>query len=242
MPGRGHHHHLLLHHRQHLEVLGHDGQGEQAQVHGVGAHQLQDLLRAARGHVQVHAGVEAAVPLEEAGQDVEADGHASSQVEDAALEGVGLGDLGQGLLHVVLHAVGHAQEQLPRLREAHPLGAAAQEHAPQLLLQELHLAAHRGLGDVEAAGGAGERALFGHGAEHLELAEVHHALLRWARSSACMAQICVGGIGLSRSFYFTHGRPLSILAAWTPSSTTPAAWASWPSWTDPPAPACCPWP
>ena len=96
-----------------------------------------------------------------------------AQVEQPPLQGVGLGDLGQRLLDVALHAVRHAQEQLARFGEGHPLRAAAQEAAPQLLLQELDLAADRGLRDVQAARRLGEGALLGHGAEHLELAQVH---------------------------------------------------------------------
>ena len=74
------------------------------------------------------------------------------------------------------HRAGSVQEAvdlLARFGEGHSLRAAAQEAAPQLLLQELDLAADRGLRDVEAARGLGEGALLGHGTEHLELAQVH---------------------------------------------------------------------
>ena len=54
-----------------------------------------------------------------------------------------------------------------------PARAAVEEAASELLLEELHLAADRGLGDAKPLRGPAERALLGHGAEHLELAEVH---------------------------------------------------------------------
>ena len=90
-----------------------------------------------------------------------------------------------------------------------PFAAAAEEAAPQLLLEELDLAADRGLGDVQAAGGLGEGALLGHGAEHLELAEVHGSLEPIARfrceaSRDCAVEISAGGIARRQRCHFTH--------------------------------------
>ena len=173
MAGRGHDHHLLLEHRDHLQVGGHDGQGEQAQVDLVVAEQAQDRLRRAGGHPQVHLPIEAAEALEQPGQDEQAHRHAPAQPQPAPVQLAVLRDLPYGVLDVPLHPVGQLQQQLARGGEGHSPAVPMQEEAPQLLLQELDLAADRGLGDVQPLGRPREPAPLGHRLEHLELADVH---------------------------------------------------------------------
>jgi hypothetical protein len=119
------------------------------------------------------AGIELAVLLEHPRQHVHAHGHAARDGEAAAQEAVGLRDLPHDVLHVAVHAVGQAQEQLAGSGEGGALAPAVEEPASQLLLQQLHLPADGGLRDVQALGRAGEASLLGHGPEHLELAHVH---------------------------------------------------------------------
>ena len=74
-----------------------------------------------------------------------------------------------------------------------PRAAAVQEQAAELLLQELDLAADRGLRDVQPLGGPGEGALFGHRPEHLQLADVHVMLsitMRWPCRSVRIVELC----------------------------------------------------
>src|SRR5712691_11337840 len=170
-------HHLLLQHREDLQVGRDDGQGEQPQVHLVVAQQAQDRLRCARGDAEVDLPVEVAELLQQPGQDEQAHRHPPADVELAAVELARLRDLPQGILHVPLDPVGQLQEQLAGGGEGDAAALAMQEQAAQLLLEELDLAADRGLGDVEALGGPREAALLRHRAEHLQLAHVHQLFL-----------------------------------------------------------------
>ena len=173
MPGRRDHDHLLSEHGHHFQVALGQGQGEQGQVDLVGAQEAQDRLGGARDHAQLYALVEPPVPLEHAREHVHADGHASRDGQGAAQQAVGLGDLAHHVLHVAVHPVGEAQEQLARRGEGGPLASAVEQAASELLLEQLHLSADRRLGHVETLGRAGEALLFGHGPEHVELADVH---------------------------------------------------------------------
>src|SRR5262245_40004343 len=79
-----------------------------------------------------------------------------------------------------------------------PSRTAVEQHPSELVLQQLHLAADRGLGDVQALRGPGEAALLGHGPEHVELSDVHGASQR-------------GGVPARRA---REARARYALAAW----------------------------
>ncbi len=76
-------------------------------------------------------------------------------------------------MKLALHAVNRLQEQIARCGEGHPLLAAMKDHAAELLLEKLDLAADRRLGDMHPSGRLGEGAFLGHRAKHLQLTQVH---------------------------------------------------------------------
>lgn len=79
---------------------------------------------------------------------------------DGALEG------GQDLSGVI-------EEHAPRREQGHAPRGAGKEGRTQLVLQGPDLPAERGLGDVQALGGAAHVAFFGDGDEVTELGETH---------------------------------------------------------------------
>jgi hypothetical protein len=68
---------------------------------------------------------------------------------------------------------GRLQQRLPGLRELHPAGRPLQQRDAQLLLEPGDRGAQRLLGDVDAAGGAGEVQLLGDGDEVAQVPQLH---------------------------------------------------------------------
>jgi hypothetical protein len=78
-----------------------------------------------------------------------------------------------GALHLVQNAAAMGQQQLPGLGGHGAAAVTCQQVLPQLHLQQTHLAAQRGLGNVQRNGGAGEAAHFGHAHKVFQLLQVH---------------------------------------------------------------------
>src|SRR5262245_15849207 len=77
------------------------------------------------------------------------------------------------VLKVAKEAIRGLQEQLARMRERYTAALPVKQNAAELLFQQLDLPANGRLRDVESLPGAREAALFGHGAKHLHLSDVH---------------------------------------------------------------------
>src|SRR5262249_10860155 len=75
------------------------------------------------------------------------------------------------------------QEGLPGWQEPDASGRALEEGRPELVLEAADLAAQRGLGEVEPAGGAADVALLRHGDEVSDLRQAHH---RRVAREACL--------------------------------------------------------
>jgi hypothetical protein len=77
------------------------------------------------------------------------------------------------VLHLVQDAACMLQQQLAGLGGRRAAAVAHQQVLAQLDFQQPHLAAQRGLGDVQRDRGPGETAQFGHTHEVFKLLEVH---------------------------------------------------------------------
>lgn len=76
-------------------------------------------------------------------------------------------------VQIAHHCARTAKEELARFRQAHPARRAMEERGPELFLEELDLAADRGLGDPQLRRGPAQVTGFGDGDERFELREAH---------------------------------------------------------------------
>ncbi len=157
--------HQRVGHRQH----------DQGQVDLARRHLGHQLVRARLHHGQVDAGV-AGVERDERGRQRagdEARGGPDGQAAPGhARERAGLGpgglDVGQDPLHE-----GEEGGAVGREGDGPLARAPVEEQHPELLLEQADLARQRGLGQVQAGGGAGEALLLGHGQGVGQLVQLH---------------------------------------------------------------------
>jgi len=97
--------------------------------------------------------------------------------EPPALEAREAGDLGTGGVEVGEHAFGPGEQDRPGVGQGDPPGAPLEEGSPDLGLELPDLLAHRGLGDPEVRGGAGEVPMLGDRGEVAQLVQLHRSSL-----------------------------------------------------------------
>ncbi len=166
----------LAHHHLGAQVVADlDRRAHQPDVDHAGAERAQLLDGGALAQLDLDLGAAAAEALDDPGHDRQQRRADEVDPQQARLAGVDPPRGGHGDVELGQHRPGVAQERLAGRGQLDAAAGAGQQADAELLLQAGDLLAERGLGDVQAGGGAAEVKLLGDGDEVAQLAKFHES-------------------------------------------------------------------
>ena len=166
-----------------------DGKRQQAQIGGAGADRRDAPIGRARPDLDFRLRMQALELAQQAGEDVEADGHPAHQPHRSTKGLARVADERDRVLEILEDAVTELQQRFTRRRDA-DASPDAQEHGlVQLVLEQQDLPADRRLGHVQPLTGRSERAGFRYRANDLELPQVHLGPPRGDPDYTCLFSI-----------------------------------------------------
>jgi hypothetical protein len=165
-------HHLVLIELDCLDV-GADDSADEACLHLLAHHHAQDLIGATRLHGDLHAGKALVVSLQDAWEDVGADGERRAETQATRLQPALLLEGATPLFEGLQRALGVRQEAASGVGEADAAPIAFEQRLAQLALQRLDARRDRRLRQEEGLRRFAEATVPRHLDKGLDLTKVH---------------------------------------------------------------------
>ena len=194
-----------------VESVGRHWHGDEAEIELAAGDGGCDVVAAGLLDVEVHTGVEALELGDHVGQQVRHDGRATTDADGALAEIGVLDDVAAEVVEASEDHVALGGDKPTDRGELAAVSTTDQQVGAQLVLEVVQPPRQRGLADVQANGGIGDRSRLGDDDERSEKLQIHDA------SVACL---------VPQTLHCTHGRGprtvLSVTETSTPT-TSPAA-------------------